>query len=132
MTGTPTISERALGIKATPEKEQDISEQFRLAAERWADLDAAAFMLVETKTTVLEQMKHQYVLKHGPMADNACERTVKATSLEWRQYLQEMGDARRKANLARAELDYLRMRERRIDREYWNQKTERGMGRSST
>ena len=127
-----TNSQRAIGIKSIPDSERDLAEQFRIAAEEWADLDAAAFMLSETKTTVLEELKHKYVREKGEMADNKCERLVKATVPGWREFLREMTEARRKANMAKATLDYLRVKERQIDRGSWDQRTERRMGRSST
>lgn len=40
--------------------------------------------------------------------------------------------AKRHANVLKARMDYLRMRERRQDRREWTAATERKMGRSST
>lgn len=105
-----SISERAsAGIKPIPEKDRPLSEEFRLAAKEWVDLDSAASLLEELRTTVLEQKKSEYILRHGEMADNKVERIVKSSS-DWEKYLRDMVEARKKANLAKVKLEWTRLK----------------------
>lgn len=95
-----------------------ISELFRLAAEQWADHDAAARMLEELKSTFLEQKKADAVriaseVDNVSLPDSHAEREVKATQ-EWKDYIVKMVSARTRANKARVQMEYLRMK-------YWEQ-----------
>lgn len=84
---------------------QPISEQFRVAAKEWVQLDNAARMLEETKTAVLSQkMKAK-----GDVPAAHAERDVKA-SPEWHDWIKGMVEARTAANLAKVKLDYVRMK----------------------
>ncbi len=84
---------------------QPPSEQFRLAAKAWVDLDAAARLLEECKSAVLAQrMKAQ-----GDIPAAHSERETKA-SAEWSEYLIKMVEARRDANLAKVRMEYYRMK----------------------
>ena len=78
-----------------------ISERFRLAALEWAELDNAARMLEEGKTTYLAQQK----TKLGDMPDSHAE-----SSKEWSDYIKSIVRAKTAANKARIEMDYLKMR----------------------
>lgn len=82
-----------------------ISEQYRLAAMEWADLDNSARMLEEGKTTFLAQRKAAL----GDIADNKAEKEVKSSD-EWANYIKAMVRAKTQANKARIELEYLKMR----------------------
>ena len=82
-----------------------VSEQYRLAARDWVDMDAAARMLDEGKTTYLAQQK----AKLGDVPDSKAERMVKS-SPEWADYIKKMVNTKTAANRQRVELDYLRMR----------------------
>ena len=84
---------------------EPISEQYRTAALRWADLDNAARMLEEGKTTYLAQRKAAL----GDMPDSHAEKTVKASS-EWADYIKKMVKAKTQANIAKIELEYIRMK----------------------
>ena len=108
-----------------PERERPISEQFRIVARQWVADDEAASILEESKSAVLSQM----MLKQGDVPVSKAEMRVKGSS-EWQDYLDKMVSARAAANLRKVQLDYLRMRERKEDREAWNERTERKMGRS--
>ena len=81
-----------------------ISERFRLAAIEWADLDAAARMLDEGKTTYLAQQKALL----GDIPDSHAEKQVKAGD-PWSNYIKTMVRAKTQANKARVEVDYLKM-----------------------
>ena len=81
------------------------SEQFRLAAKAWVELDKAANMLEESKSAVLAQR----IAAQGDVAYNRAEMAVKA-SPEWHEYIKSMVDARSAANLKKVQMEYLRMK----------------------
>lgn len=82
-----------------------ISEQYALAAHKWVDLDSAASMLEEAKSAILSQ----WMLGTGETAVSRAEAITKA-SARWSEYLKNMVDARTKANHAKVECDFLRMK----------------------
>ncbi len=84
-------------------------EVWRLKAEEWVDLDAAAFLLMEGKTTVLERYKAEHI-EEG-MSAAAAERKVK-TSDAWADYLKKMCAARKRALHAKVGMQY-------AERMYW-------------
>ena len=94
-------------ISELPRDERPISEQFRLVAKAWCDLDGAARLLEETKSASLSQMMKRL----GDIPAAHAERDVKA-SPEWGDYIKRMVDTRTKANLKRVQLKYLEMRHR--------------------
>lgn len=115
-----------------PERERSIVEEFRIVALQHVDAEGAANLMEELKTTTLESMKQQVVKDHGgEMADNKAERIVKS-SPEWRKYITDMCDARKQAHKLKLQLEYIRMKERQMDREYWHGRSEQKMGRSVT
>jgi hypothetical protein len=81
------------------------SEQFRLVAKDWVELDKAATLLEETKTLVLSQK----IKAQGDMPHNRAEAEVKA-SPEWHDYVTRMVEARSAANLKKVQMEYLRMK----------------------
>jgi hypothetical protein len=87
-----------------PENERSLSEQFRIVAKRWVDLDGAARMLEEMKTATLSEMIGQ----KGDMSHNKAEREVKA-SPEWKEFVTSMVNARTSANMAKYQLKYIEM-----------------------
>jgi hypothetical protein len=82
-----------------------LSEQYRVAAKLWVDLDSAASLLEETKSAVLSQR----MAALGDIAVSRAELAVKATP-EWHDYVTKMVKAREAANLAKVKLEWLRMR----------------------
>lgn len=80
-------------------------EQYRIAAEEWVDLDAAARLLEETKGAIMAQKQAAL----GDIAVNRAEQMVKS-SKEWHDHLQKVVDAKTAANKARMRLKYLEMR----------------------
>jgi hypothetical protein len=82
-----------------------LSEQFRIAAKAWVDLDSAASLLEETKSAVLSQQ----MAAQGEMPVSRAELNVKA-SPEWADFVTRMVEARKAANLAKVRLEWLRMR----------------------
>lgn len=94
-----------MSISSLPADERPLSEQFRVVAKRWVDLDAAANLLEETKSAVMSQM----MLAQGDMPVSRAEMNVKG-SLEWTDHLKSMVEARRDANLAKVQMKYIEMR----------------------
>lgn len=82
-----------------------LSEVYRICAKEWVEADAAANLLEETKSAVLSQ--HMAAL--GDMPVSKAELAVKSTA-QWHQYLTEMVEARKKANLLKVKMEWLRMR----------------------
>jgi len=87
------------------QSDESISEQYRVAAKSWVDLDAAANLMEETKTAVLSQM----MARLGDIPVSHAERTVKASS-EWTEFVTKMVEARKAANLAKVRCEYLKMK----------------------
>lgn len=81
------------------------SEQYRIAGERWADLEAAADLLETTKSSVLAQRCAEL----GDIPVNRAEQQIKA-SRNWGDHLKKIAEARKQANRAKIELDYIRMK----------------------
>jgi hypothetical protein len=82
-----------------------LSEQYRLAAKDWVDLDNKARLMEETKSAVLSQKMSAL----GDMPVSKAELKVKASS-EWMDYVKEMVEARTAANLAKVKTEWIRMR----------------------
>lgn len=81
------------------------SEQYREAGEKWASLNAAADMLEEGKSAFLSQRMAQ----QGDMPVSKAELLVKS-SQEWADYIKKSVRAREQANLAKVEMEFMRMR----------------------
>ena len=88
-----------------PNDNRPLSEQYYEASLEWADLNAAASLLEDTKSARLSQK----VLAMGDMAINRAEAIVKA-SPEWVKQIEEIVEARRVANRAFAKREYIHMR----------------------
>lgn len=97
-----------------------VSEQYRLAARDWVEMDAAARMLEEGKTTFLAQR----MAAMGDVPVSKAERDVKS-SREWADYIKKMVNAKTAANRQRVELDYLKMRHMERTSEEANARSER-------
>lgn len=81
------------------------SEEYRIAGLDWADKEAAAQMLEDSKSAVLAQKCAEL----GDIPVNRAEQTVKASSF-WAEYIKKAVAARQEANVARVEMEYRRMR----------------------
>jgi hypothetical protein len=81
------------------------SEQYRIVAKQFVDADAAASILEELKSATLAQLMTEL----GDMPVSRAEMQVKA-DLEWTNYVEQMVEARRKANKLKVQLEYIRMR----------------------
>jgi len=82
-----------------------ISEQYRIAAEHWCDLDAAARMLESSKSAIVAQWVNDY----GDIPISRAEAKVKASD-DYLRLVEDVENARTKANKAKVQCEYLRMR----------------------
>jgi hypothetical protein len=99
-------SERATAsIRELPERDQPLSEQYRIVAKAWVEMDGAARMLESCKDAVLSEM----IGRRAGMPVARAERDAKA-SPEWSEYLKQMVSARTAANLKKVQLNYIRMK----------------------
>lgn len=80
------------------------SERYRVAGEEWAELEAAAQLLEDTKSAVLAERMSSL----GDIPVNRAESMVKASS-DWRRHIEQIVEARRKANIAKVRLEVARM-----------------------
>jgi len=84
---------------------QPISEEYRIVAKQWVDAEAAASLLEDTKSAVLAQK----MAALGDMPVSKAEMNVKASD-DWTDFIEKMVEARKKANLLKVQLEYIRMR----------------------
>lgn len=84
---------------------EPLSMQWARKYHEWCNLDAAARMQEEMKTTVL----NQHMAKLGDIPVAHAERQVKA-SPEWGDYIKTMVNLRTEANLAKGRLEFLRLK----------------------
>jgi len=94
-----------------PLEEQPISEQYRVAADEWADAENAAHLLEELKTTTLEQKKCELIDRDPKMSEAKAERLVKASE-DWELYLYDMCQARAAATFLKQKLRVIEMKHR--------------------
>ena len=86
------------------------SEVYAERGAEWAELEAAAALLEQSHTA----WRAQRQLMQGDIAANKSEMIVKA-SQENIQYIETMVAARKRANLARINLEVIKMEERRFN-----------------
>lgn len=82
-----------------------ISEQFRLAAIEWCDLDAAARILESSKGAIVAQWVNDY----GDIPVSRAESRVKGSD-EYLRLIENIENARTRANKAKVQVEYLRMK----------------------
>lgn len=95
------------------------SEIYRIAGEEWADMEAAAQLLEDSKSAVMAQWQTEL----GDIPVNRAEQTVKA-SPRWMDYINDAVDARKKANKAKIYLESVKMRAMELHAAEANQRTE--------
>lgn len=95
------------------------SEQYRIAGEDWAEKEAAASWLEDSKSAVMAQRQSAL----GDMAVNKAEQIVKASD-DWFNYIRDTNEARKAANIAKVKMEYLRMRFQEHQSSEANQRTE--------
>ena len=85
--------------------DQPLSEQYRLAALEWVDLDSAARIMEDSKSAIVAQ----WMSDHGDMPVSRAEAKVKASD-DYLRLIEDIANARTKANKAKVQCEYLRMR----------------------
>jgi putative sterol carrier protein len=101
------------------------ADRYREAGEDWADKEAAAQLLEDSKSAVMAQWQTEL----GDLPVNRAEQTVKASN-RWRDYITDTVNARKAANLAKIRLEAIRMKAMEYHGKEANQRTEmRIMGR---
>lgn len=95
------------------------SDRYREAGEDWADKEAAASLLEDSKSAVMAQWQTEL----GDIPVNRAEQTIKA-SAKWREYVTDTVEARRQANLAKIRLEAIRMKSMEYQGKEANQRTE--------
>ena len=95
------------------------SEKYRIAGEDWADKEAAAQLLEDTKSATLAQWQAEL----GDMAVSRSELAVKS-STKWKKYIQDLVEARKNANIAKINLEVVRMKAFEQQAQEANQRTE--------
>jgi len=98
-------------VRSLPAKDRPISSQYYEIAKQWADLDSAAHIQEELKSTYLEQWKTKLIKANPGIAENKAERHVKS-SPEWEAYIRKTCDMRGAANLLKVRMRYFEMRHR--------------------
>lgn len=88
---------------------QPISEQYRIAGVEWVELDRVASLLEQTKSAVLSQITAKHIEGDLKLSLNKAEMAAR-TSADWHEFISSMVEARSKANLAKINLEYMRMR----------------------
>lgn len=82
-----------------------ISEQYRLAALDWVDADSAARILEGSKSAIVAQWVNDY----GDIPVSRAEAKVKASD-DYLRLIEDVENARTKANKLKVQVEYLRMR----------------------
>lgn len=80
-------------------------EEWKIAADRWADLDSAARLLEETKSAVMSK----WMLELGEVPVSKAEKDVKASD-RWFEYVERVVKARTAAEKAKIEMRYADMK----------------------
>jgi hypothetical protein len=93
----------------SPSEELATSERYYQAATQWADADAAASLMEESKSAVLSEMISKVLSENINLAVNRAEVLVKSTDA-WKSYVRDTVELRRKSNMAKVEMEYIRMR----------------------
>ena len=91
------------------------SEQYYDAGQDWADREAAASLLEDTKSAVLAER----VAQCGDVPVNRAETTIKASPF-WKEHIGKIIEARRQANLAKIKLEFIRMKAWELNNEEAN------------
>ena len=102
-----TISQRATAMM--PEREQPLSELYRIAGEEWADAHAAAGVLEETKSADLSRRIIAHIKAHGPMPFNRAEAEIKGSD-DWIAHCQHIIELRKNADKLRIRMKSIEIR----------------------
>jgi len=100
-----TISDRAR-VRDIPERERSIAEQYRIAADEWAEADAAYYALDNMRTALIADLVLKQVESGTPVS--RAEHIARA-SQEHRDHVSKTADLKRRANKARGRMESLKM-----------------------
>jgi hypothetical protein len=100
---------------------------YRVVAKQWVDADAAASLLEDTKQPIFSQL----VLASNDTSIARAEHTARA-SLSYREHVEKITEARKRANLLKVQMRYLEMRFSEWQAGDANQRAERKMVRHGT
>ncbi len=84
---------------------EPISDQYGRVAHEWAELNSAATILEEGKSSYLSRL----IMAQGDLAHNRAETAVKASQV-WADYIKNMVGARTAANHAKIDMEIIRMK----------------------
>lgn len=90
------------------QQQRGLPEVYREVAYQWADANAAALLLEETKSAVLSEMIIK--IMDGKTRGKANAEAQAKASKEWHDYLHEMVEARKLANRLSVEREYMKMK----------------------
>ncbi len=102
--------------------EESWADKYRRLGEDWADKEAAAQLLEDTKSAVMAQ--RQAAL--GDMPVNRAEQVVKASS-DWYEHVTKIVEARKAANLAKVQLEAIKIQYNEWNNAEANARTEKRM-----
>jgi len=100
-------------------------EVWRLQAEEWADLDAAAHLLEKGRSSVFAEWQNALIAEGVKISQ--AERDTLASE-QYRDYLKKMTAARRRSNRARVAMDYAKEKLWEVKTANANARDERKMG----
>lgn len=109
--------------------EHPIAEQYRIAAEEWADADAAHYALDNLRTALIAELVLKEIAEGSPV--NRAEHKARA-SKEHRDHVAQAADLKRRANRARGRMESLKMQFSVWNNADANQRAERKMVRQAT
>ena len=93
---------------STETDDEPLSERFRIVARQWVEADKAASLMEETKSVVFSEMVAKLTGNDLKLPVNRAEILVKS-SQEYKEFVITMTELRSKANLLKAQLEYIRM-----------------------
>jgi hypothetical protein len=85
-----------------------LSEQFRITAKAWVEADKAASLMEECKSVVFSEMMSKLTGEDLSLPVNRAEILVKG-SQDYKDFVTTMVELRSKANLLKAQLEFIRM-----------------------
>ena len=95
-----------------PESDQDIEEQWRVAANLWVEADDLAREFEEKKPIYLAEQINIRCGHNEKLSNIGAERQVKASS-EYQEFIAQMVNAKTEANRLRVQEKYLEMKHRK-------------------
>ena len=85
------------------------ADRFRAQGEKWADLHNAAQLLDDMKGVVFAQKVNALLANDPKMAVNRAENEIKSSD-DWEEYVRSCVAASHQDNLAKIELEFMKMK----------------------